>query len=850
MASTQPQIPMQQTPLISAQPTATYENACYHCGQPLPPGNVLSVTIKGEPRPMCCHGCAAVAQAICAGGLEDFYRHRTALSPKAADPDGDAERELALYDHPELQREFVCVCVDGSRQVSLLLEGIVCAACVWLNERRVAALPGVLEAQVNYTTHRARVRWDDNRIHLSQILNAIADIGYRARPYDPRRQEHVLARARHDQLRRLGVAGALGMQVMILSVALYGGTWWGIETEFRQLFRWLSLALTLPIVGYCAQPFFASAWRDLKNHRPGMDVPVALAISIAFVASAWATATDTGEVYYDSVVMFVFFLLSARYFELAARKRAVEVADALAQRAPATTVRIDVETNEQAVIPVGLLRPGDRVLIRPGDTVPADGCVQQGHSSVDESLLTGESAPIGKSSGERLVGGSINIESPLVMEVEQVGMHTRLAGITRLLERAQSEKPQIVQMADRVAAWFIGAVLMLTALVALYWWYANPRLALPIVIALLVVTCPCALSLATPAAVTVTVGRLMRLGMLVTRGHALETLARATHFVFDKTGTLTKGHVHVLETKVFADLTRDRCLQIAASLECYSEHPFAKALVVAAGKPASLPTSSPQAVPGGGVSGTIDGRRYFIGSPRFVYMQTGTRLPEHKLAGLQHGAHSIVVLASGETLYAAFVLTDELRAGARELLAQLKASGRTVFLLTGDHEPAARSIAAQVGIEQLAFELTPEDKLERVRTLQREGAIVAMIGDGVNDAPVLAQAQVAIAIGGDTAITAAAADIILLSGELPRLATGIDAARKMLRIIRQNFAWALAYNLIALPAAALGFVAPWLAALGMSSSSLIVVTNALRLAGKRRQPANPETAPSLARLPD
>jgi P-type Cu2+ transporter len=846
MASSQPHTPMQQT-LTSTQPAATYPVACYHCGQPLPRGTTLSVVIQGEARVMCCHGCAAVAQAICAGGLEDFYRHRTALSPTAASLDGDGECETALYDHPQLQQEFVRVGADGSREVSLLLEGIVCAACVWLNERRIAALPGVLEVQVNYATHRARVRWDDNRIHLSQIISAIATIGYRAQPYDPRRQEQVLARARHDQLRRLGVAGALGMQVMILSVALYGGAWWGIETEFRQLFRWLSLALTLPIVGYCAQPFFTSAWRDLKNRRAGMDVPVALAISIAFAASAWATATGAGEVYYDSVVMFVFFLLSARYFELAARQRAIEVADALAQRAPATAVRIDAETNEQTVLPIGLLRPGDRVLIRPGDTVPADGRVQQGRSSVDESLLTGESVPVGKSPGQMLVGGTINIESPLVMQVDRVGNHTRLAAIARLLERAQSEKPQIAQLADRVAAWFIGAVLALTALVAMYWWRTDAPLALPIVIALLVVTCPCALSLATPAAVTATVGRLMRLGLLVTRGHTLETLARATHFVFDKTGTLTKGRVRVLQTKVLADLTRDQCLQIAASLERHSEHPFAKALVRAAGNSAALPTSAPHSVPGGGVSGDIDGYRYFLGSPRFVYTQTGAHLPEHTLASLQQSAHSIVMLASGETLYAAFVLADELRVGARELVAHLQASGRAVSLLTGDTEPAARSIAAQVGIEQLAFELTPEDKLEHVRELQKEGAIVAMIGDGVNDAPVLAQAQVAIAIGGDTAITAAAADIILLSGELPRLADGIEAARKMLRVIRQNFAWALAYNLIALPAAAIGLVAPWVAALGMSASSLAVVTNALRLAGKRSEVARHGTVPSRAR---
>jgi Cu2+-exporting ATPase len=838
----------------SAEQTATQPHErslrCYHCGLPVPAGVDITVAIGGELRSMCCPGCAAVACAIVAGGLADFYRHRTHPAPtmyeRARTPGWQAE----AYDDPEVQKDVVRTHAGNLREAALIIEGIVCAACVWLNERHLKALPGVLDVQINYTTHRTRVTWDDARVHLSEIIRAIGDIGYRAHPYDPNRQEQLLQRARRQQLRRVGVAGALGMQVMILAVALYGGAWSGMEPEFRNLFRWLSLALAAPVVAYCALPFFHGAWRDLKNRRLGMDAPVALGIGSAFGASVAATVSDVGQVYYDSVVMFVFFLLTARYFELSARKRAAEASEVLAQRNPGMATRLRERSGGRSEerVPVARLVPGDRVLVRPGETVPADGCVLEGRSSVDESLLSGESVPRPKSTGGTLVGGTINIESPLVVQVEKVGQDTRLAAIARLLARAQSEKPRVARLADRAASWFVGAVLVLAAGVAVYWWQNDPAHWLTITIAVLVVTCPCALSLATPTAITAATGALTRLGLLPTRGDALERLAHATHFVFDKTGTLTTGRVRLIETHALSDLDARACLLIARALEQRSEHPIARALLKASDDDTPA-VSDVSTVPAAGVCGDIDGERYAIGSPRFIEAHTGLRLPAERLARLRRDDRSVVLLATNKALCAAFVLIDEIRPGAHALIERLQRLGKHVWLLTGDHAQTACALAQALGIGELAWELTPEEKLERVRALQQQGAIVAMVGDGVNDAPVLAQAHISIAMGSGTELAAASADMILLSEQLPHLALGVDTARKTLRIIRQNLGWAVLYNVIALPAAAAGWVTPWMAALGMSASSLLVVANALRLVDKRANVRGKELPrPAHARL--
>ena len=497
-----------------------------------------------------------------------------------------------------------------------------------------------------------------------------------------------------------------------------------------------------------------------------------------------------------------------------------------------------MEHGAEETVPVAELKPGDTVRVRPGETVPADGTVIAGRSSVDESLLTGESLPLAKAAGARVVGGSINVESPLTLRVTQVGPDTVLSSILRLLDRAQTEKPRLAQLADRAAAGFTVAVLVVAALTALYWWQHDASRWLPITVAVLVITCPCALSLATPTALTAATGQLTRLGLLVTRGHALETLARATHFVFDKTGTLTVGRPRLLETRTFSTPGREDCLRIAAALERHSEHPLAFALCEAAGD-ATVPATDVINTPGAGLRGTVAAETYYIGTPDFIREQTSHRPDAAALEALRAAGGPVVLLASPQALLAAFVFGDALRSQARELVDALKQQGKKVLLLTGDHAQAARRVADELGIENIAWDLKPADKLARVDALQKNGAVVAMVGDGVNDAPVLAGASVSIAIGGAADVAAASADMILLSPRLDTLGRGLATADRTLRVIRQNLGWALAYNLVAVPAAVLGYVTPWLAALGMSLSSLLVVANSLRLLRHTKPAAYP-----------
>jgi Cu2+-exporting ATPase len=781
---------------------------------------------------MCCHGCQAVAQTIVASGLDDFYRYRDVNSPTGREVVPTFLDELQVFDNPAVQKSFVHGIDAELREASLILEGIVCAACVWLNEKHIAALPGVVDVSINYSNRRARVRWDESQIHLSDILAAISQIGYHAHPYDPNRQQQVIEQERRQMLRQLGLAAVLGMQVMILAVALYFGDWSGMESDLREFFSWLALILTTPVLLYSARPFYTAALRDLRHGRAGMDVPVALGISVAFLASIWSILSGQGDVYFDSVVMFVFFLLSARYLELMARKRASESSEALVKMTPMMANRLLPDGNSE-VIPAVELATGDRVRILPGDTVPADGMVLTGSSSVDESLLSGESLPVRRQQGDVLIGGSVNVESVLEMEVTATGENTRLSSILRLLDRAQTEKPTLARMADRIAAYFVSVVLLLAVSVAGYWYLQGNMHWLSITIAVLVVTCPCALSLATPAAVTAATGRLTRQGLLVTRGHVLEHLASATHVVLDKTGTLTRGCPALKNVQTFADLNAHECLNLAAALEQHSEHPLGKVIQSVAEQTLKQATEVVN-IPGSGVAGQIEGVPYMVGSPAYIKACTDLVLPD-KLDELQADGSTVVILASQSEVLAAFVMGDQLRPEAKALVADLKQRGLQVHLYTGDHAQAAQAVADLCGIDTVAWSLSPEDKLARVHQLQDQGYVVVMVGDGVNDAPVLAGAQVSVAMGGGTALALASADMVLLSNNLSVLEQGFDVARQTLNIIRQNMLWAIAYNVTAIPAAAMGLILPWMAALGMSLSSLLVVFNALRLTRQHQE---------------
>ena len=797
--------------------------SCFHCGLPVPDGADYRVTIDGSERAMCCHGCQAVAQAIVDGGLTSFYQHRETPSRRPEDLVPEALRRFELYDQPALQQSFVQADAASTKTASLILEGITCAACIWLNERHVNALPGVLDFSVNYSTHRARVRWDDSQVHLSDILKAISEIGYIAHPFDPGRQEAVYKKEKSAALRRLAVAGLGAMQVMMLAIAMYAGDYSGMESGLRVFMRWVSLLLTIPVVLYSASGFFVTAWRDLKRRHLSMEVPVSLAIGGAFSASVWSTLTHGSEVYFDSVCMFAFFLLTSRYLEMGARHRAGEAAEELVKLLPATANRLT--DDGEVVVAVSELAPGDRVMVRPGETIPADGVVSEGRSSVDESLLTGESLPRPRSVGDELVGGSVNVESPLVLQVEKVGEDTLVSAIVRLLDRAQAEKPRVAQLADRVAGWFVAVLLTVAVVVALWWFFHAPEHAFAITLSVLVVTCPCALSLATPTAVTAASGALTRMGLLTTRGHALETLAKVSHVLFDKTGTLTRGILQLSSVEVLAPgrTDRSRCLALAAALESGSEHPVARALAAHAAGPA-LRVSDLTALPGQGMEGEIDGQRYRVGNPRYVAAMSAVDVPE-----MEDSDATQVLLGDAEGILARFQLRDELRADADVAIARLRELGLEVEILSGDAPGAVARVASQLAVRHARSGMRPDDKLARVRELQSEGHCVAMIGDGVNDAPVLAGADVSIAMGQGAQLAHASADMVVLSERLAVLAEGVHKARATRAVIKQNLAWAILYNLSAVPLAAAGLVAPWMAAIGMSLSSLVVVFNALRL---------------------
>ena len=816
---------------------------CFHCDLPVPDNLNITVEYQGENKPMCCYGCQAVAQAIIDSGMDDFYRYRTHAPEKPEAIVPEFLQQLKAYDSASVQKKFVIPTKDENiLEVSLILEGITCAACVWLNEKHLNSLDGVISASINYSNHRARVRWDNSKIRLSDILESISRIGYLAHPYDPDQHQRILEKERKQQIKRLGLSGALGMQIMIFAVAMYAGDWWGIDESFKQSFRWISLTLTIPILLYASSIFFRSAYRDLSNKRVGMDVPISLGISIAFIASLISTIKGSGEVYFDSVAMFTFFLLSARYFEIGARKQTSEATEALLNLKPAIATRLlnydstkVSSISEQENIAVTELVIGDYLLVRPGEVIPADGIIAQGISGINESLITGESLPVTKRVDDQVIGGSTNTENPLIIQVNRLGEDSVLSSIQRLIDEAQHTKPAIAKLADRIAAWFVSILLTVAALVAIYWYNVDPSQWLEITIATLVVSCPCALSLATPTAITAASGQLAKIGLLPKRAHALETLAHATDFVFDKTGTLTEGKIKLENTILYLpingqenNIDETQALSIAASLEAKSEHPIAKAILTANTRPL-LAVEKLRHSTGLGIQGLINGTEWFIGNKDFIHQHSSFSFNTNFFDMGDLDNASKIYLATDEQCVAIFILSDSIRPEARALIEQLHLKQRHSHLMSGDRMESAIIISDQLGIEHCLGNMRPEDKLNNVKSLQQQGAIVVMTGDGVNDAPVLAGADLSIAMGKGTQLAAATADMILISNNIEHIYHGYLIATRTLRIIKQNLGWALLYNLIAIPAAAMGYVDPWLAALGMSASSLVVVLNAMRL---------------------
>lgn len=808
---------------VEQRPDEAAELDCYHCGLPVPPQAWYPVTIQGRDERMCCPGCQAVATAIVEGGLESFYRFRTEnnLRPEEA---GLLEQERwQVYDLPEIQAEFVTELDDDRLQASLLLEGITCAACSWLVEQHLQKSPAMRSVSLDVSTHRCTLIWDPSVQPLSELLLALAEIGYTPRPATDEAQQALMHKENRTALLRLGVAGFGMMQVGMVAVGIYTGA----VDEWLELLRWLNLFMAAPVIFYSCWPFYIAAWRSLKARSLVMDVPVSLAIILAFIASTWATVFGGGEVYFEAITTFAFFLLAGRYLEMRTRHRNRQGYGNLAQLMPLTARLYGDSGGEESLVPVKTLKVGDRLLVKSGETFPADARILEGDSSVVEALLTGEPRPVAKGMGDNVIGGTLNSDSPLVVEVTATGSATQLSAIERLVAQAAQEKPYQVALADRVARYFVAAVLIVCSVVFAFWWWYEAERALWVALSVLVVTCPCALGLAMPTALTAATANLRQSGFLVARGHVIETLTRIDRVIFDKTGTLTKGEFALTATRPLAGHPEHQLRQWAAALEQSSNHPLAAAFEPWVGRARA---EGIRQVTAAGVEGDIEGRRLRLGTAAFASQLFAE--PDAAPPQLPDDEALWLLMADAEGPLAWFALADQVRPGAQQLVAELKTQGIAVELLSGDPSGAVAALAEQLDIEIYTAGARPDDKLARLKACQARGERVLMLGDGINDVPVLSGADVSVAMAAASDLAQTRADAVLLNERLTMIGEALTLSRRTRRIIKQNLGFSLAYNLMSLPLASAGLVSPWAAAIGMTASSLVVIFNALRLSRK------------------
>lgn len=793
------------TGLAAHDASAVATGSCRHCGEALPARPVVQA-VEDQWQAFCCQGCAAAAEWIAGAELDGYYRLRSTAAGRV----GDDLPDLAVWDRADVQAEHSRT-VDGGREITLLTDGMRCAACAWLIDRALRREPGVLDCGANAITGRIRIAWDPARTALSAPLQRLAMLGYRPYLAGSEAAERERTRERRRWLLRLGIAGLGTLQAMMLAEALYLDFDNTMPTATRDFFRWLTFLLSTPVVFYSGWPFLSGAMRELRERRLGMDVLIAGSVLLAYFASLFETIRGGPHVWYDAAVMFVFLLLAARMLEQRARSVASAQVDALARARPAFATR-ELADGGRETVPLAALRPGDVACVAAGESVPADGTLVDDEAWFEEALLTGESAPVRRRAGEPVYAGTVCRERPARLVVTCTGAATRISQLARLVEQAQAHRPALARTADRIGSRFVLGLLPVTVAVFAWWWHQEPARALEVTLALLVISCPCALSLAVPAALAAAHGTLAKLGLLALRPDALDTLARATDVVFDKTGTLSDGRPVLTTVEVFG-IDRERALRIAAALERDSGHPLAAAF--ATRDAPAISATDVRTVPGRGVQGALEGTTWYLGRADFA-------------AGRDDDG--ALWLGDGSRAVARFALEERPRADAADALQELRAQGLRVHLASGDGEAAVRRMADALGVAQAHARQSPEDKLALVHGLQAQGRIVAMVGDGLNDAPVLAGADVSIALGSGASLAHRAADLVTTGPGLRRISAAVALARRTRRIIRQNLAWAVVYNLLALPLAAAGLVTPWLAALGMAASSLLVTLNALRLA--------------------
>jgi len=799
--------------------TQPEEVTCAHCGLPVPAGLVE----PGAELQFCCNGCRLAYRVIHDAGLDGYYglRERFDATAEPAHTTGRAYREL---DDPTFQELYVRRTASGLATIDLYLEGVHCAACVWLVEKVPVVVPGVAEVRLDMGRSLARVTWDPEHVPLSRVARFLDSIGYPPHPYRGVAAQEMARRQDRALLLRIAVAGAVAGNVMLMAVALYGGRFHGMALQYRDLFRWVSLILTLPSVLWCAQVFYVGTLGALRTRSLHMDIPITLGIWASFLHGAWNTFRGTGEVYFDSVTALIFLLLVGRYLQRRQQRAAADATLLLFSLTPSSARR--VEGDEIHEVAVESLKPGHVVELLPGDSVPADGVVLSGESTLDRSLLTGESRPEPVGPGDPVHAGTVNLGSPLRVEVRAVGEDTRLGRLMQLVEEASRRRAPVVALADRLSGYFVAGVLGLAALTLAVWLVLDPAHAVDHTVALLIVSCPCALGLATPLAVSAAIGRAARRGILIKGGDALEPLARPSRMILDKTGTVTEGRMALVGWWGPEELK-----PLVAAAEARSSHPVALALAEAvpeAERPAGVTVEQ---TTGGGLRATVAGVELLIGSPAFVEQATGPLPPEVAEAVRETAARGLtpVVAAASGVASAVAGLGDPIRPDSAGAVAGLVRRGWRVELLSGDHPEVVRAVAAQVGLDPALARggATPEDKVRAVEEATAEGAVV-MVGDGVNDAAALAVATVGIGVHGGAEAALAAADVYLREPGLTPLLHLVEGARRTMIVIRRNLAFSLAYNAVAMSLAIAGLMSPLLAAVLMPASSIIVVVSSYR----------------------
>jgi Cu2+-exporting ATPase len=812
--------------VADSRPTPTLapaKVACAHCGQPVPPGLLAA----DAPRQFCCEGCRAVYEVIHSCGLESYYRLREA-SGETSEPAKTTAKRYSEFDDPTFTSLYVQNLPGGLCAVDLYLEGVHCSACVWLIEKLPGVCPGVSEARLSLSQSLVRIVWDPRKVTLSKAARTLDTLGYP--PHPARGANHRSLRAAEDRKRlvRIGVAGAIAGNTMLLALALYAGDYSGMDRLYTQFFRWLSVVLGVVSLAWPGSVFFRGAWAAIRTRTPHLDLPIALGLGAGGIAGVFNVITGRGDIYFDSLSVLVLALLAGRFVQHRQQRRADDAVELLFSLTPTSAHRVG-PAGDVLDVPIETIQIGDTVEVRAGESAPIDGRITRGSSSMDQSLLTGESRPMSVTVGDAVCAGTVNISAVLHVKVEATGQQTRVGKLMRLVEDCSRNKAPIVQFADKISGLFTLIVLALSGLTLAAWLYLEPSRAIDHAVALLIVACPCALGLATPLALAVAIGRAARRDMLIKGGDTLERLApKAPGAIYlDKTGTITTGRT------TLARWVGDESVQpLVAALESQSSHPIARALVAAiAIAPRNLPAV--QAVNQsmqGGIDGIVDTRHIAVGSAAFI---TSLHVPIPAWASvtvdtLGREGFTPILIAVDRQIVAVAGLGDSIRPGAADAIAALKRAGWTVGILSGDHPSVVQRVAEQVGIaaDEARGGVMPEEKLAIVRERMEQGPVV-MVGDGVNDAAALAAATVGIAVHGGAEASLAAANIYLGRPGLAPLVELIDGSRRVMRVVRRNLAVSLAYNGLAVALAAFGLINPLIAAVLMPLSSFSVVSSSV-----------------------